>query len=89
MRPALGLEGREAWWTGVLTLFCVIRPIDTELGNAQANNFVLLCLALMAWAFTSGRKGLAGLALAGAISLKGPWASCSWRPGSCGADWSL
>lgn len=67
---AVGARGREAWWVALLSLLCVFRPIDSELGNGQANHLVVLCLALMVWLFAGGKKLRAGLALAGGICLK-------------------
>jgi hypothetical protein len=67
---AVGARGREAWIVALLSLLCVFRPIDSELGNGQANNLVILCLALMVWLFAGDKKLHAGIALAGGICLK-------------------
>jgi hypothetical protein len=67
---AVGARGREARCVALLSLLCVFRPLNSELGNGQANHFVLLCLALMVWLFAGEKKLQAGLALAGGICLK-------------------
>lgn len=61
---------REACWIGGLALLAVARPIDSELGNGQANYLVLLFVSLAIHQFVRGRSFGSGLALAVAIACK-------------------
>jgi hypothetical protein len=66
----LGLRGPAAWTAGGLALVCSGRMLDSELGNGQANHWVLLGLAACAWLLARGRPALAGAALSLAIVAK-------------------
>ena len=61
---------RQVWLIGVVTLVCVLRPIDSNLGNGQANHLVMLFVTLAAWLFVRELRVLAGAALAVAVSFK-------------------
>ena len=63
-------NARQIWAIGAITLVCVLRPIDSNLGNGQANHLVMLFVALAAWLFVRERGALAGAALAVAVSFK-------------------
>ncbi len=63
-------RGASAWAVGGLTLVCSGRMLDSELGNGQANHWVLLGIAASAWLVARGRATLAGFALAIAIVAK-------------------
>jgi hypothetical protein len=67
----LGLSrGPAAWTVGGLALICSGRMLDSELGNGQANHWILLCIAGFAWLSARGRAALGGFALAVAIVAK-------------------
>lgn len=67
----LGLSrGPAAWMVGGLALLCSGRMLDSELGNGQANHWVLLGLAACAWLCARGRSALGGVALSLAIVAK-------------------
>ncbi|HEY8156969.1 MAG TPA: glycosyltransferase family 87 protein [Myxococcota bacterium] len=67
----LGISrGPVAWTVGGLALLCSGRMLDSELGNGQANHWVLLGLAACAWLLARGRPALGGLALSLAIVAK-------------------
>jgi hypothetical protein len=66
----LGLRGPAAWTAGGLALICSGRMLDSELGNGQANHWVLLGLAACAWLLARGRPALGGAALSLAIVAK-------------------
>jgi hypothetical protein len=67
----LGLSrGPRAWIAGALVLACSGRMLDSELGNGQANHWVLLGAALCAWLLARGQAALGGAALALAIVAK-------------------
>jgi len=67
----LGLSrGPAAWTVGGLALVCSGRMLDSELGNGQANHWVLLGLAACAWLLARGRPALGGVALSLAILAK-------------------
>ena len=63
-------RGPAAWTLGGLALVCSGRMLDSELGNGQANHWVLLGLATCAWLLARGRPALAGVALSLAIVAK-------------------
>jgi alpha-1,2-mannosyltransferase len=67
----LGLSrGPVAWTVGGLALVCSGRMLDSELGNGQANHWVLLGIAACAWLTARGRPMLGGVALSLAIVAK-------------------
>ncbi len=67
----LGLSrGPAAWTVGGLALLCSGRMLDSELGNGQANHWVLLGLAACAWLLARGRPALGGAVLSLAIVAK-------------------
>jgi len=67
----LGISrGPAAWTVGGLALLCSGRMLDSELGNGQANHWVLLGLAACAWLCARGRSALGGVALSLAIVAK-------------------
>ncbi len=67
----LGLSrGPAAWTVGGLALVCSGRMLDSELGNGQANHWVLLGLAACAWLLARARPALGGVALSLAIVAK-------------------
>jgi len=67
----LGISrGPAAWTVGGLALVCSGRMLDSELGNGQANHWVLLGLAGCAWLSARGRPALGGVALSLAIVAK-------------------
>jgi hypothetical protein len=67
----LGLSrGLAAWTVGGLALVCSGRMLDNELGNGQANHWVLLGLAACAWLLARGRPALGGALLSLAIVAK-------------------
>jgi hypothetical protein len=67
----LGLSrGAAAWTIGALSLVCAGRTLDSELGNGQANHWVLLGVSACAWLAARGRAQLAGGVLSLAIVAK-------------------
>jgi hypothetical protein len=67
----LGLSrGPAAWTVGGLSLICSGRMLDSELGNGQANHWILLAVTSLAWLCARGRAALGGCALSVAIVAK-------------------
>ena len=63
-------RGATAWTLGGFTLVCSGRVLDGELGNGQANSWVLLGIAASVWLVARRRAALGGFALAFAIVAK-------------------
>ena len=63
-------RGAAAWTLGGFTLLCSGRMLDGELGNGQANHWVLLGIAASVWLVARRRAALGGFALAFAIVAK-------------------
>ncbi len=63
-------RGATAWILGGFTLVCSGRMLDGELGNGQANYWVLLGIAASVWLVARRRAALGGFALAFAIVAK-------------------
>jgi hypothetical protein len=63
-------RGATAWTLGGFTLLCSGRMLDGELGNGQANFWVLLGIAASVWLVARRRAALGGFALALAIVAK-------------------
>jgi hypothetical protein len=59
-----------AWTVGGLALAASGRMLDSELGNGQANHWVLLSLTACTWLLARGRSTLAGVALSVGIVAK-------------------
>jgi hypothetical protein len=63
-------RGPVAWTVGGLTLIASGRVLDSELGNGQANHWVLLGTAGATWLLARGRASLGGFVLSLAILAK-------------------
>ena len=67
----LGLSrGPAAWTVGGLALISSGRMLDSELGNGQANHWILLGVTAFAWLSARWRAALGGFALSVAIVTK-------------------
>jgi hypothetical protein len=63
-------RGAAAWTVGGFTLLCSARMLDSELGNGQADHWVLLGITASIWLVARRRAALGGFALAFAIVAK-------------------